>query len=430
MKKNRTFRRSLSRFVGVIGAISLAGVLLTGCTSSGSSDNANGDSANSTTITFWQYYGERSDKVHGLPLYDFIGRFEKANPDIKVNIRFVPSGDMNRILLQAAGSKKLPTVALIHGTDTSLFANSGIAKDISSLAKIWGQQDEYYPSAWASTQVDKKTYALPAVGDLYGLYHNKTLLEDAGLTPPKTWDELEKTAKKLSVDGRTGLAISGMSGAPDGAYPTILRFLAEGGDVSKIDSPAGKVALTTMKDLVSSGAVSQGFSTWSEDNVETQFATGQAALMINSAGYVTNLEKDYPDLTWDVAPLPDGSSEAVTYLQSENLVIGTDATDQQTKAAWKLLKFMQEPKELAIYLPARSKLPLRTDVPVENPVIAKFAKLMDSAFTPTGELSDNWAQVLTAYQTAMSAAVSGSATTAGALTAAQDMIDQALAQSK
>jgi multiple sugar transport system substrate-binding protein len=414
-----TGRKRNLKFASMV-AIGLASALtLIGCSPSPSNPGE-------TTISFWQYYGLRSDELHGKPLYELIDRFMEANPDIKVDVHFVTSPDFNRTILQSAASKTLPTVMLIDSNDTALYAHSGLARDVTDLATTWGQQASYYPAAWETTQVDDKTYGLPAIGDTYGLYYNKDLLEKAGITPPTTWDELTADAKKLSGDGHYGLAFGGKTGAVDGIYPTLMRYLAESTDVTHVDNAAGRTALANLKDLVDSGAVSNGVTTWTEDDVYTQFTTGAAAMMINSAGYVTGMSKDFPDLHWDVVPMPSGSQQGLTYLQSENLVMSPTANDAEVQAAWKLLTFMQQPDQLKTYLPARSKLSLRTDVELENPVTKKFSSFLANAWVPTGEAREKWAAVSATYQVAFESVISGSSSVDDALTAFQQSIDTAL----
>ena len=41
------------------------------------------------------------------------------------------------------------------------------------------------------------------------IFYNKKVLEKAGVEPPKTWDELKTTAKKLTVDKQYGFAFDG-----------------------------------------------------------------------------------------------------------------------------------------------------------------------------------------------------------------------------
>jgi multiple sugar transport system substrate-binding protein len=179
--------------------------------------------------------------------------------------------------------------------------------------------------------------------------------------------------------------------------------------------------------MVASGALSEGFLTWNEEDAKNQFATGQAAMMINSATYVNILREENPDLQWSVAVLP---SEATgqTMLSAENLTIG--ATSDDVDRAWDLITFMQRPEELQVYLPERNKLPARNDVPgtAEDPVRAVFAQQLQQAWAPDAALAPHTTELLTALQAALQQAISGTPVP-DAARSAQATIDEALGTS-
>lgn len=416
--------RILTSALGITTVLAM-GVTLTSCSAGGSGDSSDG-SGSATEITLWQYYGD-PDMPTGGPLYDFVDRFEASQDDVTVDVRFIPFGDFNRTLLQSAAGGDLPDVALINAFDTAAMADAGVIEDLSERVDEWGEQDAYFPTSWETTQVDGATYGIPHLADAYAVYYNKTLLDAAGLTPPTTWTEMEETAAALAVDGRSGLAVSGIEGA-EGATGLVIRTLAEGGDLAEFDSAAGETALNSFKTMADSGAMSPGVLTWNEDDVKNQFATGQAAMMINSATYVSVLREENPELEWDVALLPKGSEDQLTFLSAENLTIGEGS--EHSDAAWDLIKFMQQPEELAIYLPERNKLPARDDVPdeSEDPVRATFAEQLQSAWAPSGKLAAVSNDVFTHVQRALQATLSGSSSTADALKTAQTGIDEALAK--
>ena len=291
--------RLATRIVGLTVAAGVA-VTMVACAPTGS--GAGGDEE--TTLTFWQYYGD-AESNNGIALQAFMDNFEAENEGVTVDSRFIPYGDFNRTLIQSAASGDLPDLALINSFDTAVMADAGVTLDLSDRVAEWGEQDAYFPTSWKTTQVDGATYGIPHVADAYAVYYNTALLEAAGLTPPETWDEMEATAAALAVDGRTGLAVSGIEGS-EGATGLIIRTLAEGGTMEEFDSPAGTTALDSFQTMVDSGALSPGFLTWIEDDVMNQFATEQSAMMINSASYISVLNNDYPDLAWDVALLPAG----------------------------------------------------------------------------------------------------------------------------
>jgi multiple sugar transport system substrate-binding protein len=371
-------------------------------------------------LSVWQFYGDESMPT-GKPFYDLVARYEQQS-GTDVDIRFIPYDDFNRTLTQAAAAGDGPDIALISAFDTAAMADAGVIQDLSPQVEAWGQQGAYFPTSWESTQAEGKTYGVPHLADAYAVYYNTAMVQQA----PTTWAEMESAAAALSGEGRAGLAVSGIEGA-EGATGLAIRMLAAGAQPTEIDSPGGHAALESFKRMVASGALSEGFLTWNEEDAKNQFATGQAAMMINSATYVNILREENPDLQWSVAVLP---SEATgqTMLSAENLTIG--ATSDQADRAWDLITFMQRPEELQVYLPDRNKLPARDDVPgtAEDPVRAVFAEQLQQAWAPDAALAPHTTEVLTALQAALQQAISGTPVP-DAARSAQGTIDEALGTS-
>lgn len=388
-----------------------------GCAGGG---GTGGGGAPAEPLSVWQFYGDESMPT-GKPFYDLVARYEQQS-GTDVDIRFIPYDDFNRTLTQAAAAGDGPDIALIGAFDTAAMADAGVVLDLTPQVQAWGQQGAYFPTGWESTQADGKTYGIPHLADAYAVYYNTAMVQQA----PTTWAEMEATAASLSGEGRAGLAVSGIEGA-EGATGLAIRMLAAGAQPTEIDSPGGHAALESFTRMVASGALSGGFLTWNEEDAKNQFATGQAAMMINSATYVNILREENPDLRWSVAVLP---SEATgqTMLSAENLTIG--ATSDDVDRAWDLITFLQRPEELQVYLPDRNKLPARDDVPgtAEDPVRAVFAEQLQQAWAPDAALAPHTTEVLTALQAALQQAISGTPVADAARTA-QATIDEALGTS-
>ncbi len=418
------YRRHRTR-VGAVAVGIAASLALTACGSLGGGDDSQASESDGT-ITFWQYYGDE-DMPTGAPLYDALQTYDEQNDDVEVDIRFIPFEDFNRTLTQAAASDELPDVALINAFDTQKMADAGVIQDISDRVDEWGEQDAYFSTGWETTQVDGATYGIPHVADAYAVYYNKDLLKKAGVQPPKTWDEMEQTAAKLATDGRYGLALSGIEGA-EGATGMVIRALATGGSIENFDDGGGAEALESFATMVDNGGLSKGFLTWNEEDAKNQFANGEAAMMINSATYVSILRDEVPDLNWGVALLPK-DKERLTFLSAENLAIGEGSGDAD--AAWDLITYLQKPDVLAKYLPERNKLPARDDVPgtTDDPVRTVFAEQLEEAWAPEGELANSSNEAFTLVQEALQATISGSSEPADAAKNAQAGIDEALSAS-
>lgn len=409
-----------------VAAVSLAVALstsLAACGSFGGSDDDSSSAEGDGTITFWHYYGE----PHNIPLEKVLDAYDEENDDVEIDVRYVPFDDFNRTLQQNAASGDLPDIALINAFDTQAMADAGIIEDLSDRVDEWGEQDAYYPTGWETTQVDGATYGVPHVADDYAVYYNKDLLNAAGIQPPQTWDDMEAAAAELAKDVKYGLATAGGEGA-EGATSLVLRTLAAGGSIEEFGGDAGVKALESFKTMVDNGGLSKGFLTWSEEDAKNQFATGQAAMMINSATYVSILREEVPDLNWDIAPMPSDETSK-TFLSAENLTIGAGSGDAD--AAWDLIAHLQQPDVLAEYLPERNKLPARDDVPgaTKDPVRQKFADQLESAWAPEGDLATHSNEAFTLIQEALQATISGSSGPADAAAEAQSGIDEALSSS-
>jgi multiple sugar transport system substrate-binding protein len=407
-------RRSSPYRLGLV--VAAAVLAAAGCAGGGET----GGGAPAEPLSVWQFYGDESMPT-GKPFYDLVTRYEQQS-GTDVDIRFIPYDDFNRTLTQAAAAGDGPDIALISAFDTAAMADAGVIQDISSQVQAWGQQDAYFPTSWESTQAGGKTYGIPHLADAYAVYYNTAMVQQA----PTTWAEMESTAAALSGEGRHGLAVSGIEGA-EGATGLAIRMLAAGAQPTEIDSPGGHAALESFQRMVQSGALSEGFLTWNEEDAKNQFATGQAAMMINSATYVNILREENPDLQWSVAVLPKEAT-GQTMLSAENLTIG--ATSDDVDRAWDLITFMQRPEELQVYLPDRNKLPARDDVPgtAEDPVRAVFAQQLQQAWAPDAALAPHTTEVLTALQAALQQVISGTPVPDAARNA-QATIDEALGTS-
>ncbi|MFC7465721.1 extracellular solute-binding protein [Brachybacterium sp. GCM10030252] len=416
----------LTRRTALMGGAGLTAAALAACTPGGTpetEDSGASDGGGSGAITFWHYYGG----VATAPIEALVKRYTDET-GTEVDIRHVPFGDFNRTLLQAATGGGLPDIALVNAFDTALFAGSDILMDLSDRVAEWGEQDSYFAGPWDTTQVDGATFGIPHVADTYALWTNTAALDEAGAQAPTTWDETETAAIDAAGEGSYGLAYCGRNGV-EGATAWLLRFLAAGGDITDFTGAAGTAAMDSFLRMLEEGGVSEGVLTWTEDDVYAQFRTETAAMMINSASYLTSLADEAPDLEVEILPMP-ADETSVSWLSAENLTISSTASDPD--AAWDLITWMQRPEVMNEYLPERNKLPVRTDTAEDeqwqDPVKKVFVDQLEIAWAPEESVSPASAEIFTAVQLALQSVLSGSSSIDDALATLQSSTDEALQQ--
>jgi trehalose transport system substrate-binding protein len=137
---------------------------------------------------------------------------------------------------------------------------------------------ETIPALLEVLQFDGKYYFLPARPNVQITYYNERLLNDAGVQPPPTWDDLMTVGTALRDQGGVGkVGIQGAAGGPVGV--TVTQFIWQaGGDPLKINTEQGVQAfqyLQGLKDVLTPQYPTAKFDTMNTYLLNESVAIGQ-----------------------------------------------------------------------------------------------------------------------------------------------------------
>jgi ABC-type glycerol-3-phosphate transport system substrate-binding protein len=214
-------------------------------------------------------------------------------------------------------------------------------KDAKLTGDGWDFADFSAASLKVYSDADGTLKALPYFAQTPLLVYNKTMFADAGLQPPKTWDELLAVAKAFHDKG-TGIALPFRQGS---AITNVMAVLLAGDNTNFFDA-GGKLDLTSpavvetvsfMQEL--SKYSFNGSNGWHWDEVNKVLQFGQAPLGITASGLFTALED--PDASnvagqLGYAPIPY-AKQAAGLLQTWAWAIPADSKNPQEAfklAAW------------------------------------------------------------------------------------------------
>ncbi|MER7756924.1 extracellular solute-binding protein [Kitasatospora sp. NPDC097643] len=284
-----------------LAAITAAAALVLGtsaaCGSGGASDSGDG------TIHVL-VYGDAANKVE-KQLVDTFNRTSK----VKAVLDTVPGADYQQKLQTVINTPRAPDVFFNWGGGSiQPFVKAGLLLPLDDfIAKDPGLKDNFLPSVFNSAVVEGKPYGVPMRGTQpVLLFHNKKVLADAGLTPPKTWDELLATTKALKAKGITPIALGGGD-----QWPTLMWFeylydriagpglfqRALGGDREAWASEDSRRALAALKELVDAGAFGSNFDSvkFTDGGSPALVAKGKAAFELMGSWYYSTQQDANPD---------------------------------------------------------------------------------------------------------------------------------------
>ena len=388
---------------------------LSGC-GGGSAAGGGGGGAPVTSLRVLDYYNNEPDKtVYAKALADC-----GQQNGVTIEREAVPGSSLIAKVLQQASSKTLPDVLMLDNPDLQQIAATGALNPVSDFGL---NADGYAPGIVAASTYDGKVYGLQPITNTIALFYNKDILAQAGVQPPKTWDELKDAAKKLTSGNRYGIAFTATADY-EGTWQFLPFMWTAGGDEKDIATPQTAQALQLWVDLVNSGSASKSVVTWGQADVNEQFMAGNAAMMINGPWQYPVLAKD-PALHYEVVPIPGPQAGAtpVAPLGGETWTIPrTGNKDRQAKAA-KIVECLNTDASQMALATTRSTVPTKSAlIPqfvAKQPNMAAFSTAVQTARARTGELGAEWPKAATRIYTAVQKALTGGAAPLAALQQAQ-----------
>lgn len=328
--------------VSLSGTAILAALTLAACGSSSTSASKSGK----VTITLgtWDTASGNTQTVE----QQVVAGFEKANPNIKVNIQATPQNYDTKLQTQLAAGDA-PDIFQLGDGDISTFAAKGVLADLTSYVKGSNglNMSDFQSSIMDIGVVNGKYYTLPDNYSTFAVYINKDMFQKAGLALPTanwTWADFEKDAKALTLK-------SGNTVTQWGAYfpatdlRTYLPFMYDyGGDVLSTDGKtvtadsAGAIAgWEEYNKLMNTDKVAPGASAVAASNGADLFLSKKAAM--NLTGVWPAASYTQANLNYEVVPIPAGPAGQFTGLDYSGIAM--NAKTKNADAAWKFLQYWE-----------------------------------------------------------------------------------------
>lgn len=374
----------LGSAVVAVGALALAG-----CSGSGSGDSSDGK----VTLTFWQNSTTGDGKQYWE---DTIAAFEKANPNVKVEMQSIQNEEMDGKLQTSLNSGEGPDIFMARG--------GGKLADVVSAGQVMditdGLTDETksaLKSSLSAFEVDGKNYGVPTAVLPSGIFYASDLFKEAGVSgTPATIDDLEGVTAQLKSAGIAPIAVGAKDAWPAAHwyYNFALRAcskeaLDKAAESRSFDDKCWLTAGENLEKFLKTKPFNEGFLT----TTAQQGAGSSAGLIANhkaamelmgawDPGVIADLtpdKKPLPDLAWFPFPeVPGGDGEPGAMMGG---VDGFSCWVKAPKECVDFLNFIAEKDNQEAYATAFKTVPASSEAQsaVTDPILKNILEAYSKA---------------------------------------------------
>ena len=346
------------RLLGITLAAVMAGSLLAGCGDSANSSKGEANTEDTAKaedgadgaqeLSIWVH---ETDSAEGQLYKALVEEFNEQNQgkyhaELTQIARSGDAGGYDDKVNAAISNGGLPDVFTVDGVTVAKYAE---AEAIVPIGDYFQEDDlkDFNSSIIQQGTYDSKLYTLGAMDSSVGLFYNKDMFEEAGITPatkenPWTLEDLTQAAEKLTTEDCYGLTMS--LGSKDETLIYFFLPLIQSQNSNVIDDAGEKAegylngdaavnTLTWIKEMVDKGYA----SATPADNC---FGLGQCAMAVSGSWEPGNLAKY--DINWGLMPMAkyDSDSQAVSACGSWTFAMSGNCAEEKREGAAELIKFM------------------------------------------------------------------------------------------
>jgi raffinose/stachyose/melibiose transport system substrate-binding protein len=225
-----------------------------------------------------------------------------ANAALPLKTETVAQADVVQKITLLASQSALPVMFVAGTAQVKPDGDLGKGKlivDYEKILKDLGVWDNILPAA-ASTV--RSAYggtmaSLPFQYNIEGVFYNKKLFADQGLSAPQTWADLVTAAQKFKGANVVPITEAGNQGWPITRLIGNYIFRSLGPDAmtavkqktAKLTDPGYVAAASAVAELGKAGYFGDGITSRDTDTANVQFLNGKAAMMYNGSWFLANI---------------------------------------------------------------------------------------------------------------------------------------------
>ena len=401
--------KKFARRISGAALAATAALALAACGSSGSS----GGSSGATTLKLVVAdYGTGPSNASAKYWDGIVTAFEKANPDIKVNVTSIPWTNFDQQVQTMIQNKQYPDIT--EGDYFSNYAKDGL---LYSAADVLSNPGNLLPAFKEQGTYNGTQYGMPFTTSSRTLFYNKKMFTQAGISAaPQTWADVQTDAAKITKLGKVGFGLP--LGAEEAQAESLLWMLGDGGGYQtdgkySINSAPNVAAFTFLKGLVAAGDTEPNPGTVNRTDLWKEFAEGKVGMINGSPALIPIIQAGgvLQASDWTSVPIAGKTGPLTTTLGVCDNVAAFKPNGHQAQIK-EFLDFAYQDKYQLAFDKEYDLLPATTTASkalASDPVFAPFLTALPNSVQYPSDTA--WANVKTKIQQTIGTAVTGTPST-------------------
>ncbi len=287
---------------------------------------------------------------------------------------------------------------------TSAFAQNKWVEDLTDKFFSNYQPEQFVKPAMQSASYQYRIWGIPWFTDTGILFYRKDLLDQIGVQPPKTWEELRTISKRLKADNLIEDGFVFQGAAYEGGVANMCEFIWNAGgnvllgdlatssefdeitdpEVISINSKESLTGVYEITKIMDEEIAPKGIFQYRELDAGLAFRDGKAVFMRgwpSSYGLLLDRKSEVKPSQVGIANIPTSSlaNKSFSCLGGWNLMVNANSSEDKKEATWTFINFLMKEEsqryraENGGMLPSLRSLYRDSTLLKSSPVVA-FAK--------------------------------------------------------
>lgn len=399
--------KKFARRISGAALAATAALALAACSSGGSSGGGSGSGSTTLKLVVADY-GTGPSNASAKYWDGIVSAFEKAHPDIKVNVTSIAWTNFDQQVQTMIQNKQYPDIT--EGDYFSNYAQDGL---LYSASDVLSDPGNLLPAFKAQGTYSGTQYGMPFTTSSRTLFYNKKLFTQAGISSaPQTWADVEADAAKIKAQGDIGFGLP--LGAEEAQAESLLWMLGDGGGYQTagkytINSAPNVAAFTFLKGLVSAGDTEPNPGTVNRTDLWKEFAQGKVGMINGSPALIPIIQAAgvLQSSDWTSVPIAGKTGPLTTTLGVCDNVAAFKPNNHQAQIK-EFLDFAYQDKYQIAFDKEYDLLPATTSAAKALSSDSVFGPFLTALPNSVQYPSDTaWANVKTKIQQTIGTAVTG-----------------------